>query len=94
MDSTRNRRKQLLPALMAVGGACGMMVAPAAALELGDLKIDSSLGQPLRASIAYALNPYEELYDFCVYIRPGLTANGLPVLSRATVSVADGCLAA
>ena len=92
MDSTRNRRKQLLPALMAVGGACGMMVAPAAALELGDLKIDSSLGQPLRASIAYALNPYEELYDFCVYIRPGLTANGLPVLSRATVSVADGVI--
>ncbi len=69
-----------------------MMVAPAAALELGDLKINSSLGQPLRASIAYALNPYEELYDFCVYLRPGLTANGLPAISRATVSIADGMI--
>ena len=77
---------------MAVGGACGMMAAPASALELGDLKINSSLGQPLRASIAYALNPYEELYDFCVYLRPGLAANGLPVLSMATVSIADGTI--
>lgn len=89
-DSNKNRRKQLLPALMAVGSACGMLVTPAAALELGDLKIDSSLGQPLRASIAYALNPHEGLYDFCVYIRPGLAANGLPALSKATVSIADG----
>lgn len=75
---------------MAVGSACGMMVTPAAALELGDLKIDSSLGQPLRASIAFALNPHEGLYDFCVYIRPGLAANGLPALSKAAVRIADG----
>ena len=75
---------------MAVGSACGIMVTPAAALELGELKIDSSLGQPLRASIAYALNPHEGLYDFCVYLRPGLAANGLPTLSKATVSIADG----
>jgi len=89
-DSNKNRRRQLLPALMAVGSACGIMVTPAAALELGELKIDSSLGQPLRASIAYALNPHEGLYDFCVYLRPGLAANGLPTLSKATVSIADG----
>jgi hypothetical protein len=88
---SRNSRKQLLPALMALG-ACGMMAAPASALELGDLKINSSLGQPLRASIAYALNPYEELYDFCVYLRPGLAADGLPVLSMAKVSIADGTI--
>ena len=75
---------------MAVGSACGMMVTPAAALELGDLKIDSSLGQPLRASIAFALNPHEGLYDFCVYIRPGLAANGLPAISKAAVRIADG----
>lgn len=69
-----------------------MMAAPAAALELGSLKINSSLGQPLRASISYALNRHEELYDFCVYLRPSLAANGLPVLSRATVSIADGMI--
>ena len=67
-----------------------MMITPATALELGDLKIDSSLGQPLRASIAFALNPHEGLYDFCVYIRPGLAANGLPALSKAAVRIADG----
>ena len=69
-----------------------MMAGPASALELGELRINSSLGQPLRASIAYALNPHEELYDFCVYLRPSLAANGLPVLSRASVSIADGVI--
>lgn len=69
-----------------------MMSIPAAALELGNLNTESSLGQPLRASIAYALNPNEQLYDFCVYLRPGLAANGLPVLSKASVSIADGII--
>ncbi len=77
---------------MAVGSACGLMAAPATALELGELKISSTLGQPLRASIAYALNSHEELYDFCVYLRPNLAADGLPVLSRASVSIADGLI--
>ena len=77
---------------MAVGGAYGMMSMPAAALELGDLNVESSLGRPLRASIAYALNPNEQLYDFCVYLRPGLSANGLPTLSKASVSIADGII--
>jgi len=88
----RDSRKQLLPALMVVGGACGMMAVSASALELGELKINSSLGQPLRASIAFALNPHEGLYDYCVYLRPGLTANGLPSVSRATISIADGMI--
>jgi len=69
-----------------------MLAAPASALELGKLRISSSLGQPLRASISYALNRHEELYDFCVYLRPGLMANGLPVLSRASISIADGMI--
>ncbi len=69
-----------------------MMAVPASALELGDLKINSSLGHPLRASIAYALSPNEQLYDYCVYLRPGLAANGLPSLSMATVSIADGMI--
>ena len=77
---------------MVVGGACGMMAVSASALELGELKINSSLGQPLRASIAFALNPNEGLYDYCVYLRPGLTANGLPSVSRATISIADGMI--
>lgn len=77
---------------MAFGGACGMVSIPAVALELGQLEIDSTLGQPLRASIAYALNPNEQLYDFCVYLRPGVAANGLPVVSNAKVSVSDGVI--
>jgi len=88
----RNSRKQLLPALMAVGGACSMMAVSASALELGELKVNSTLGQPLRASIAYALNPYEAIHNYCVYLRPGLAANGLPSVSKATISIADGMI--
>jgi hypothetical protein len=87
-----NTRKQLLPALMAVGGACGIIAAPASALELGELKVDSSLGQPLRASIAYALNPHEQLFAHCVYLRPGDVAGGLPAVSNANISIASGSI--
>ncbi len=69
-----------------------MMAVSASAVELGELKINSTLGQPLRASIAFALNPHEAIYDYCVYLRPGLAANGLPSVSRATVSIADGMI--
>ncbi len=77
---------------MAVGGACSMMAVSASALELGELKVNSTLGQPLRASIAFALNPHESLYNYCVYLRPGLAANGLPSVSKATISIADGMI--
>ncbi len=77
---------------MVVGGACSMMAVSASAVELGELKINSTLGQPLRASIAFALNPHEAIYDYCVYLQPGLAANGLPSVSRATVSIADGMI--
>ncbi|MDH5455521.1 MAG: hypothetical protein OEY37_05565, partial [Gammaproteobacteria bacterium] len=48
--------RAILP-LVALGG--GLAATPAAALELGELTVQSSLGQPLRASIAYALAPNE-----------------------------------
>ena len=65
---------------------------PALALELGDLKVESPLGQPLRASIAYALGPNEMLEDFCVYLRPGRNDSGLPGIARARISVANGTI--
>ncbi len=69
-----------------------MMAVSASALELGELKINSTLGQPLRASIAYALNPHEAIYDYCVYLRPGLVTNGLPSVSKAAISITDGMI--
>ena len=79
---------KLLPAIVAIGGACGLVSAPASALELGDIRIDSTLGQPLRASIAYALNPNEQLFDFCVSLQPGQIGAAIPTVSRARVTVA------
>jgi LysM repeat protein len=83
--------KILIPALVAVGGS--LAIAPASALELSDIKVHSTLGQPLRASIAYALAPNEALSDTCVSIQPGLASGGLPSVNRASMIVADGVIA-
>jgi hypothetical protein len=69
-----------------------MAAAPAAALELGDLTVHSSLGQPLRASIAYALAPNEELSDLCVAASAGAAVNGMPGIGRTKVSVGNGTI--
>ena len=80
----------LLPALVAVGGGLGAV--PATALELGGLNVQSTLGQPLRASIAYALGPNEALAEYCISLRPGAGMDGLPVLRQANIRVADGVI--
>ncbi len=80
----------LLPALVVVGG--GLAVLPAAALELGEANIYSSLGQPLRASIAYALGPNEALMSSCVTLLGGRSASGLPGVGQASIRVADGII--
>jgi hypothetical protein len=58
----RKRNKQILPALAAVGGACGLATAPASALELG---------------------------DHCIFLGRGLTANGMPAISSARITITD-----
>lgn len=83
---------QLLPALVAAGGACGLAATPAAALELGELRVNSALGQPLRASIAYALNPNEQISNHCIFLRPGGSGNGMPVLDQARIAVTDSAI--
>jgi hypothetical protein len=85
----RKTSGQILPALVAVGGACGLATAPVSALELGEINIDSHLGQPLRASIAYALSPNEQMFDFCIFLKPGITANGMPNVSNARITITD-----
>lgn len=82
----RATTRTLLP-LVALGG--GLAAAPAGALELGDLTVQSHLGQPLRASIAYALAPNEMLSDTCVSIGGGRSTSGLPGIGRGTVSITE-----
>lgn len=79
-----------MPALLAVGG--GLSAMPAAALELGDLTVHSRLGQPLRASIAFALAPNEQLSDYCVKMRPGASLSGLPNVGPAAVRISNGVI--
>jgi hypothetical protein len=76
--------------LLAVGSSLAAL--PAAALELGDLKVQSGLGQPLRASIAYALAPNEQISTHCVSLGAGPTDNGLPGIGPAELSVANGVI--
>ena len=52
----------------------------------------SSLGQPLRASVAYALQPNEQVHAYCIYLKPGSLADGFPSLSSASIAVADGAI--
>lgn len=81
-----------MPALIAAGGACGLVSVPVNALELGELQVNSALGQPLRASIAYALNPTEELYSYCIYLRPGASGSGIPAIGDARISITDNAI--
>ena len=86
----RNGRNILLPALFAVSGGLGAL--PAAALELGEVAIHSTLGQPLSASIAVALAPTEQLSATCVSLQRTASDSGLPVVRDATISIANGVI--
>ncbi len=86
-----NKSPRLTSALVAVGGS--LAVVPAAALELGDIKVHSTLGQPLRASITYALAPNEQLDDTCVSIASGPSSSGLPSVRNGSVIVTNGVIA-
>jgi hypothetical protein len=79
-----------LPAIVAVGSSLATL--PAGALELGELTVQSRLGQPLRASIAYALAPTEQISNVCVTMRPGPSQSGLPGFGAARISVANGVI--
>jgi hypothetical protein len=80
--------KAALPALVAAGG--GLAAGSAAALELGELQLQSALGQPLRASVAYALSANEIIQDACVTVRSG--GRDLPGLHNASVRVSKGVI--
>jgi hypothetical protein len=90
--NARRKPTNLLPALVAVGGACSLAALPATALELGDIRVNSALGQPLRASIAYALNPTEQIYNYCIYLHSGSSGGSSPELSNARISVTDSAI--
>jgi hypothetical protein len=69
------------------------MIGPgASAIELGEINVQSALGQPLRASIAFALQPSEQLGDYCVSLRPTPPATGVPSINNARISVANGVI--
>ena len=87
-----NRRfpDRCLPAIVAVSGSLAAL--PASALELGELTVQSRLGQPLRASIAFALARSEQISDYCVTLRPGPSVSGLPGFGPATVRVSNGVI--
>ncbi len=56
------------------------------------MQVHSQLGQPLRASIAYALAPNEALYDSCISLSQARSANGMPSLRQASIDVSNGVI--
>ncbi|MDA0679521.1 MAG: hypothetical protein O2880_04230 [Proteobacteria bacterium] len=83
----KRQSQYFLPALIAVGSACGVTALPAHALELGEIQVNSALGQPLRASISYALNPNEQINSYCIYFRTGRFGDEMPTFSDAAISI-------
>lgn len=73
--------------VIAAGSVLALLANPALAIELGELQVESSLGQPLRASIAYALAPHEQITAKCVYLRAAAPGAGLPTITRATTTL-------
>ena len=84
---TSRRTTGILPAVAAIGSVCVLAATPASAIELGELRMESTLGQPLRASIAYALSPNETLYDFCIALTAPQSGGPIPSVTRANVTV-------
>ncbi|MEX0976100.1 MAG: hypothetical protein WDZ50_03270 [Woeseia sp.] len=82
----------MLPALLALGGGYGFVADNAAALELGQISVQSTLGQPLRASIAYALGPNESIHSSCIFLRPAIASRGLPEIRNAMVNVSNSAI--
>lgn len=76
----------LLPAILILGGAALLAAKPASAIELGQLQMNSTLGQPLRASIPFVLNPHEELYSYCVSLTRS-AESGVQSLTRASIRI-------
>ena len=69
-----------------------MAATDAAALELGEINVQSALGQPLRASVAFALRPNETVAEYCVSAVPNGHASGLPPIQSVRVAAGDGIL--
>ena len=76
--------KPLLPALVAFGS---VVSTPALGVELGAAQMQSGLGQPLRASIAFAMNPGESVQDLCIFLRKGSPESGIPAVTNARLSL-------
>ena len=87
----RQAPRAIWPALVAINGF-GFAVNHASALELGDVTVQSALGQPLRASIAYALAPNEMIQSHCIFLRPAASTAGFPTVRNATASASNGVI--
>lgn len=92
-SSNRHRPapKVLWPALVAINGF-GIAANHASALELGELTVQSSLGQPLRASVAYALGPGETIQSHCIFVQPPASTAALPTVRNTTASASNGVI--
>jgi len=88
--TSRSFPDRCFPAIVAVSSSLATL--PAGALELGELTVQSRLGQPLRASIAYALAPTERISGSCVTMRPGPSVSGLPGFGAARISISNGVI--
>jgi hypothetical protein len=81
-------RRGLAASALAMGGCAASLLTPAQAVTLGDVSLQSALGQPLNARIPVQLGPGEMLGSACVSI-PTPARSDLGALPQPQVTVPE-----
>lgn len=81
-------RRGLAAGVLAMGGCAASLLTPAQAVTLGDVSLQSALGQPLSARIPVQLGPGEMLGSACVSI-PTAARSDLSALPQPQVTVPE-----
>lgn len=84
----RTATRRLTLRALALSGAIAAALDPAGAVTLGDVTLESTLGQPLNARVPVLLQPGETLTGSCV-TAPVATSPELGTLPRPVVSVPE-----
>lgn len=86
--SAASGRRRLVAGTLAISGFAASLLTPAQAVTLGEVSLQSALGQPLSARIPVQLGPGEVLGASCISL-PTASRTDLSALPRPTISVPE-----
>ena len=91
-DRMINVRSRLHGLRLFLALVAGIMAAPAGAVGIGQAKVESFLGEPLRVRVAISFAPGENITGACVRIAspPGQESPFIPDLAKASFQLIEG----